>query len=102
MCRFCLSGVDLGIAVDSVISDRKLAHKLAVCPFFEHVRYSSLDAFRLWNLCRLDFGLCGSCGRRYKFKPRFVGLYVIWVCPKLCPKPVVPKVHPSELVRDYF
>lgn len=80
------------IVVGSVISDRVLAHRLAVCPFMKRVlwnRRSSLDVFGVWNSCSLGSHHCSSRGRRLKFKPCFGGVRVVWVCPDVVGLPDV-------------
>jgi hypothetical protein len=75
------------VLLGSVIVDKAEAHRLAVCLFFKRgfVTESSFsEGFsRSRNLCSLDGGFCGSCGRRLKFKPCFGGCRVVWVCDKL-------------------
>ena len=81
------------IMTSSVFSSSKMrvldsiaAKALAVCPFLKRVlwnRCSSLDIFRLWNLCTLSSQHCPFHGRRYKFRPCFGGCRIVWACPQI-------------------
>jgi len=73
----------VSIIVGFVFVDRALARRLKICPYLRRVPFGNEG--RHWNLCCVDNkkGHCDFRGRRLKFKPRSVGFYVAWVCPKL-------------------
>jgi len=74
------------------VLDSATAKALAVCPYFKTVlwnRCSSLDAVRRWNSCSLGSHHCSFHGKRYKFKPCFGGVRVVWVCPNVVGLPAL-------------
>jgi len=80
-----LNSVTVGSILDSSSSKR-----LAVCPYFKMVlwnRRSSLDVVRRWNSCSLGSHHCSFRGKRYKFKPCFGGVRVVWICPNVAGLP---------------
>jgi len=89
-CEVVVLGTESGNSVPivgSVISDRRLAHRLAVCPFCRAVFYSVRGfprMHRVWNMCSVDEEHCDFHGKRLKFSSYGVdSLRVMWVCPKI-------------------
>lgn len=78
--------MDKGFGSPNAVLDKASAQQLVVCPYFKRVLFSrecSPNVQHFWNMCCLDKGHCDCHGRRLKFKPRFAGVEVVWLCPKL-------------------
>ena len=71
----------------SVILDRVVGKRLAVCPCVRKVlfsRESCPSLLRSWNMCGLDSAHCDFHGVRLKFEGYGIdSLRVVWVCPKI-------------------
>ena len=81
------------VKVGEVLSP-EVAHSLVLCPYCVTLHWKRVDgSFRSWNRCTVDCTHCEFHRKRVRFKSRFQGLEVAWICPKLVGLPVLESVN---------